>query len=152
MTVTTAVEHDLAGIHSLELCFAAEDRWSETAWRDELVAADRWVGVVRDSGHVVAAATFQVAGDLADLHRVVVAPSHRGRGLARDLVSRGMAWAVGRGAASILLEVAADNGPARTLYASLGFQELTVRRDYYGAGRDAVVMSASPAQGQGDEA
>ena len=47
-----------------------------------------------------------------------------------------------RGAASMALEVAERNGPARSLYAALGFTPVGRRPGYYGAGDDALVLRA----------
>ncbi len=85
-------------------------------------------------------ATFQLVADVADLHRVVVAPDHRGRGVGRALVEAGMARASEQGCRRVLLEVEHDNAPALALYRLLGFTELGRRENYYGAGRHALVM------------
>ncbi len=85
-------------------------------------------------------ATFQLVADTADLHRVVVAPDQRGRGIGHALVEAGIAWAAERHGQRMLLEVDHDNVPALALYEGLGFLELARRKDYYGAGRHALVM------------
>jgi ribosomal protein S18 acetylase RimI-like enzyme len=41
----------------------------------------------------------------------------------------------------VLLEVAADNSAALALYSRAGFRVISRRADYYGHGRDAVVLS-----------
>ena len=92
------------------------------------------------SAGLAGVATLQLVGDTADLHRVVVAPERRGRGIGRALVEAGLAWVAGRGADRVLLEVEHDNAPALALYRGLGFAELARRTDYYGAGRHALVM------------
>ena len=43
-------------------------------------------------------------------------------------------------AGPVFLEVAADNAAARGLYDSAGFVPCGVRPDYYGPGRDALVL------------
>lgn len=64
-----------------------------------------------------------VNGDLAVLHALEVADTHRRRGLARDLL-RGVAlWAAGQGAERLALVVSEDNVPARALYENAGMQE-----------------------------
>jgi GNAT superfamily N-acetyltransferase len=50
-----------------------------------------------------------------------VDPHHRRTGLAHLLLSRLAAWAVDRGDASMYLQVAGENAPARALYESVGF-------------------------------
>ncbi|MGD8215933.1 GNAT family N-acetyltransferase [Aestuariimicrobium sp. Y1814] len=120
-------------------CFAPGERWSAQLWRDELEVADRLVVVQRDRD-LMAAATFAVAFEIVDLHRVLVRPTHRGLGLARQLITAGALWAGDRGAERMLLEVRHDNTAALTLYELLGFTTIDTRRDYYGTGLHAHVM------------
>ena len=49
-----------------------------------------------------------------------------------------------KGIATLWLEVRASNSPAIALYESLGFNEVTVRKNYYPAAQgkeDAVIMA-----------
>ena len=57
----------------------------------------------------------------ACLFDIVVVPHARGRGLGRRLVEGLLGWAAARGHGEALLQVLADNHPARALYRSLGF-------------------------------
>ena len=123
-------------------CFDAAERWSAQLWLDELEAADRLVIVQRDRD-LMAAATFALAFETVDLHRVLVRPTHRGLGLARQLVVAGAEWAGERGAEQMMLEVRHDNTAALGLYAGLGFTTIDTRCNYYGAGADARVMQAA---------
>ncbi|MBW8458783.1 MAG: GNAT family N-acetyltransferase [Thiobacillus sp.] len=58
---------------------------------------------------------------LVNVHDVVVAPSHRGRGIAAQLFAEVEAIARERGACKLTLEVLEGNAPARALYRRLGF-------------------------------
>jgi GNAT superfamily N-acetyltransferase len=58
---------------------------------------------------------------LVNVHDVVVAPSHRGRGIAARLFAGVEAIARERGACKLTLEVLDGNAPARALYRRLGF-------------------------------
>lgn len=140
--IVQARPDDLAGVMVVERAGFATGAWSEAAWLDELAGADRLVLVHRDAADEIdAAATFQVVGDTADLHRVVVHPVARRRGVASVLVADGLAWAAQHGADRMLLEVEHTNTPALSLYAGLGFTEIARRADYYGAGAHAIVMA-----------
>ncbi len=70
----------------------------------------------------------------------MVAPDQRGRGIGGALVEAGITWAAERHGLRMLLEVEHDNAAALALYRRLGFVELARRKDYYGAGRHALVM------------
>jgi len=138
--VTPATVADVDAIVRLEDYFEVGERWTQALWADEVTGADRHVGVVRDATGVVAAATFQVVVDVADLHRIVVAPEHRRRGLAGALLADGSDWARRRGADRMLLEVRHTNAPALAFYEASGFTRIAERRDYYAPGAHAVVM------------
>lgn len=143
MIISSARTADLEEIHALEeAAFDRPQRWSREAWQAELGNADRLVLVRHDArGLVIGVATFSLAGDMADLLRVIVAPDSRGRGIGGSLVRAGMEWAKAVGAGRMLLEVRPDNAPAVRTYQRLGFSTLDRRRDYYGSGVDALVMA-----------
>lgn len=143
MIISSARTADLDEIFALEEAgFDLPQRWSREAWQAELDNPDRLVLVRHDArGLVVGVATFSLAADMADLLRVVVAPDARGRGIGGSLVRAGMEWAKAVGARRMLLEVSPDNAPAVRTYEKLGFAALDRRRDYYGAGVDALVMA-----------
>lgn len=69
------------------------------------------------------AAFVAVNGDLAVLHALEVAASHRRRGLARDLLRAAAGWAEGQGATRLGLVVSEDNTAARALYSGAGMRE-----------------------------
>jgi [ribosomal protein S18]-alanine N-acetyltransferase len=142
MIITHASAEDLNGILALEQDgFAASEQWSFEAWAAEFEAADHCVLTHADiAGQLLGVATFSCVEDMADLNRVVVHPQARGRGLGGRLVLAGLEWAQALGATRMLLEVRSDNAAALGLYRRLGFDQVSNRRDYYGAGKDALVM------------
>lgn len=85
----------------------------------------------------------------AAIEAVYVRAEHRGRGIGRRLLSGLLAEARGQGLARLTLTVAADNAPARALYARAGFRvtggggRRALTRD--GRLRDLVEMAAVPA-------
>lgn len=144
MIVSAASPNDLDAVLRLEEAgFARSERWSAASWANELNGDRRLVLVCRDSVDVVAVACFSVLEDTAELLRVIVDPARRGRGMARGLLNVGQEWAEACGADRMLLEVSQDNSAARALYASAGFASIARRRDYYGPGRDALIMECA---------
>jgi ribosomal-protein-alanine N-acetyltransferase len=82
-----------------------------------------------------------VAGNQADVQTLAVAAPAQGRGLGRLLLDALIAEARARDAAEVLLEVRAENAPARALYERAGFERIAVRRGYYRpGGTDALVL------------
>lgn len=136
---------DIPRLAELETELFADDAWSAETWWAELAGRPRRCYVVLD-GHdgIEGYAGVDLGGDVADVMTVAVVPGSRGRGLGDLLVGELVRRAAESGAGSVMLEVRADNGPARRLYERHGFQEVSSRRRYYrqpgGRDVDAVVM------------
>ncbi|HLT59648.1 MAG TPA: GNAT family N-acetyltransferase [Microlunatus sp.] len=136
--IEPATTGDLAVIMELERAgFDPAERWSEAAWRDELAGPGRIVLLARPGLGVI---TLRVAGEIADLHRIVVAADRRRAGTGRRLLEAGLAAARAAGVRSVLAEVRWDNEPAIALYQRAGFEQLGARQDYYGPGRHALIL------------
>lgn len=78
------------------------------------------------------------------LHLLAVAPERQRQGIGRMLL-RWLETEVfeRRGAANLFLCVSAFNGPARALYAGLGYEEIGLLRDYLRPGFDEVLLRKS---------
>ncbi len=140
INIQVARRDDLPAIMELEQSgFAEPERWSERSWLGELLGDGRTVLIAR-THRPVGVITLQTIGELADLHRLVVAPDHRRRGIGRDLVEAGLRAVRHSGARAVMLEVDYTNDPAIEVYARAGFEQLFVRDDYYGPGRHALIM------------
>lgn len=100
------------------------------------------IGALAERGILMAAeggfALLSIAADEAELLTLAVLPSRRRRGLGARLLAAGEAAARGAGAARLFLEVAADNAPARSLYAAAGYGEAGRRPGYYRRGAERV--------------
>jgi len=79
--------------------------------------------------------------DELQIANVAVLENFRRRGLARHLIMHVRDLAQRRNCRVAHLEVRRSNTAAWKLYESLGFQITTVRRNYYGPGEDALLMS-----------
>lgn len=133
---------DVPALAALEVELFPDDAWSETTWWAELAARPRRDYVVAQDAHGICGyAGLDHGGDVADVMTVGVSPRARGRGLGRLLVDELERRARDRAAASVLLEVRADNAAARALYDASGYTVLTTRQRYYQPGDvDALVM------------
>lgn len=134
---------DIPALDALEQRLFPDDAWSQATWWSELAGRPRRSYVVEqdESGAVVAYGGLDLGGDVADVMTMAVAPEAQGRGLGRAVLEELVARARADSAEHLMLEVRADNAPARKLYDSNGFEVLTVRRRYYQPGDvDALVM------------
>lgn len=143
MILQSAGPGDLAALMALERSgFPAAEQWSEQSYRTELEADDRFTVTAHHPGSgLVGAATFRIVQDETELFRVLVAPEHRDRGVARALLRAGVEWARACGARRMLLEVSEENTAALRLYERHSFAPIALRRDYYAPGRHAIVMA-----------
>ena len=133
---------DIPALAALERDLFAHDAWAEPTWWAELAGRPRRDYVLlTDADGVVGYAGLDHGGDVADVMTVAAAPRAQGQGLGRRLLVELERRALARGAASVLLEVRADNAAARRLYERSGYTLLSTRRRYYQPGDiDALVM------------
>lgn len=140
VSITAARRDDLPAVLALERAgFAPAEQWSERSWAGELLGEGRTVLLAR-AEQVVGIIALRTTGELADLHRLVVAPSRRRTGIGAALTRAGLDAVRRLGAQAVVLEVDYANEPAIALYQRMGFEQLTVRRSYYGPGRDALIL------------
>lgn len=81
------------------------------------------LAAIEADGEVIAAGYASIGESRAQLSDIVVAPSARRRGAGRRLVAALLGWAYAQGCGEAMLQVLADNEPARRLYRSLGFAD-----------------------------
>ncbi len=116
--------------------------WTRGNFSDSLEAGYHcWV--VECGGATAGYTVVMIAAGEAHLLNLTVGASMQRRGVGRELLNFVLKLARDYGAQRMFLEVRPSNTAARSLYASAGFSEIAVRRDYYpaGAGReDAVVL------------
>ena len=137
--------NDLSQVAALEAeAFASAPHiaWSEAMFEDDFSQPGRTWWVAHDRGEIVGFAGGTLCGDDLEISDVVVAPGRRREGIAARLLARVTYDAQVLGAVSSTLEVDVENAAARALYGRLGYAECGVRRDYYGAGHDALLMRA----------
>ena len=125
----------LAAIHAA--AFPPGERWDANAIAGVLATPGAF-GLLDARGGMLLARS--VAGE-AEVLTLAVAPHARRRGLARALLDRAVAML---GDAPLFLEVSAQNTAALALYGAAGFEACGRRRDYYGAGRDALLLRRQP--------
>jgi ribosomal-protein-alanine N-acetyltransferase len=131
---------DLAPLAALHAA-AFPDPWNAKALRDLLASGA--FAFHAHNGFVLA----RVAGDEAEILTLAVEPAARGRGLGRALLVSAANHSQSLGAATMFLEVGADNPAALALYAGLGFAKVGDRKAYYATnsavGQDALVLRLS---------
>ena len=141
---------DLDAIMIMERAgFPAAEQWSERSWRGELLDEHRTILIAR-AQYPVGVISFSTTGELADLHRLVVEPRSRRRGIGADLLRAGLDVVRQLDVREVILDVGYDNESAIALYSRLGFEQLSARQNYYGPGQHALIMKLYDLQGWPD--
>lgn len=130
---------DTEKIHMLEAaCFA--DPWSITAVENQLKSESSVWLITEENGVPCGYALGSIICGEAELYRIAVSPDFRRNGLGEKLLSDFIAQCRLRDGEKIFLEVRSRNAPAISLYRKAGFEEISVRRGYYGDD-DAVIFA-----------
>jgi ribosomal-protein-alanine N-acetyltransferase len=142
---------DLEEVQAIEQDLFGPDAWRPAQFWAELarVPESRWYVTARSDGAIVGYAGLFLVPHEADVQTIAVARAHQGRGLGAVLLEALAGRARAAGVSLLHLEVRADNDAALALYRRAGFEPDGRRRDYYGRGRDAVLMSLRLGAGHG---
>lgn len=119
--------------------------WSETTFASN--QGERYLNYqLITEGKMVAFAITQVVLDEATLFNIAVDPAFQRRGVGRELLEHLIDELEKRGVVTLWLEVRASNAAAIALYEHLGFNEATIRRNYYPTadGREDAIIMALP--------
>lgn len=97
------------------------------------------------SAEIIGYAITQVILDEATLFNIAIAPNFQRQGYAKKLLSDLQTQLKEKSVATLWLEVRASNTQAIRLYESLGFNEVTIRSNYYPThnGREDAIIMAS---------
>ena len=142
--ISSLTPNDLAAAYAIELRSHAFP-WSEKTFASN--QGERYFNLRLDvDGKLAAFAVTQVILDEATLFNIAVDPAYQRQGLGKALLEYLIEELEKRDVFTLWLEVRASNVAARTLYESLGFNEATVRRNYYPAkeGREDAIVMALP--------
>ncbi|RKZ86915.1 MAG: ribosomal-protein-alanine N-acetyltransferase [Gammaproteobacteria bacterium] len=135
-------QHDIAEVVAIEQA-ANQHPWSMKNFKDCLKAGHRaWV-FINDQQELIGYTIVQQVVDEAHLLNICVKPSLQGQGIGRKILDHVIAFANSVSSVLIVLEVRRSNDRAQQLYSQAGFNEMSVRKDYYPAeqGReDAILM------------
>jgi ribosomal-protein-alanine N-acetyltransferase len=143
VTIRTATSRDLRPIMEIErLAFAHP--WSLESFARELsLPFSRTTVAVHNGGKREAIVGYLCRWMVADechILNVAVHPQRRRMGIAATMMADAIAEAKANKIQIVTLEVRRSNLAARSLYRKFSFEERRLRRNYYGAGEDAIVM------------
>lgn len=135
-----ATVDDLEAIYPIETASFGELCWSKDTVRGEL-ERNYYLVLVDHSGGVLGYAGLAVSPPHGDIQTIALVPEVRGQGYGRRMMNGLLDEANRVAVREVFLEARADNPVARGLYASLGFEDIALRKNYYQPGNvDAVIM------------
>lgn len=115
--------------------------WSEKAFLEELSSRQALCLTAEFEGEPVGYCGFFFAGEEADLCRILVEEKMRKQGLGEMLLKEGLRRLEEKMVEMVFLEVRESNAPAIRLYQKMGFQKISVRKNYYKEPEEnAIVM------------
>jgi ribosomal-protein-alanine N-acetyltransferase len=140
---------DLERVHEIdELSFSAP--WPDSAYQYELnenLQSSLWVAEDMSIGgraRILGMVVIWFIVDEAHIATLAVHPVHRGKGVAKRLLSVSLEEAGQKGMQTATLEVRVNNRAAQELYRQFGFEVVGHRPRYYrDNNEDAVIMSVS---------
>jgi ribosomal-protein-alanine N-acetyltransferase len=139
------VQKEQASFESIKLLENQGDSeysaWNETSIMEMLDNTDYGVILARYKGKDLGYIAYKKIIDEWEIERVVVNKGARNQGVARLMLVRLIEMAKQVNISKIILEVNEMNYPAYRLYSSMGFVEDGKRKDYYGKGKNAILMS-----------
>lgn len=115
--------------------------WTQKDFSDSIANNNNIYLVAEEQGTIVAyCGLWGVAGE-GQINNVAVIKSHRGQGIAGNMLKTLLEQGRKQGIGAFTLEVRVSNQPAIALYHRLGFKDSGVRRNFYEApGEDALIM------------
>lgn len=119
--------------------------WSQATFASN--QGDRYLNLKLEAdGQLAGFAITQIVLDEATLFNIAIHPQWQRRGFGRALLEALIAELETRGVVTLWLEVRASNRAALALYEEMGFNEVTLRRNYYPSanGREDAIVMALP--------
>ncbi len=141
LMIRRAAPKDAAALADLEkACFS--EPWSQEAIAHDIEFNELVTTVVAAADKkVIGYISVQILLDECDIRRVAVLPDYQNMKVGSILMNALINLTESAGVQCHTLEVRDGNEPARKLYEKFGFQECGRRKDYYGPGSDAILMT-----------
>ena len=116
------------------------DGWNESLLNSAFDSGRFYALSLIDENQTLGIITYSIAQDTADIEGVVTVKQFRRKGVGKMLVQQVLDSLKAQGVGKVFLEVRASNEPAKNLYHSKGFLDISLRKKYYQDGEDAIVM------------
>ena len=140
VTIRRMTLADVDGVAAVEAATFPKP-WSREAFAAEMNNVAARYLVAEQNQQIIGFAGAWIILDESHITNIAVLREHRGQGVGRALTTALLQYLANLGSAYTTLEVRRSNTVAQSLYASLGFIRLGVRKRYYeDNGEDAFIM------------
>ena len=116
-----------------------DDFWSYEVLREELLSDSSLYIVAKKQNEIIGFAGIKIIIDEADIMNIVVKKSYRNNGIGSLLLENLILTSNKKNLNFINLEVDCKNTIAINLYKKFGFEEISLRKNYY-KNNDAMIM------------
>jgi ribosomal-protein-alanine N-acetyltransferase len=120
--------------------------WKASDWKEIFTNVSRMLTVVRSPKEIIGFALFDnnAVDSFAHLLKIVIIPRNRSKGLGEKVLKSSLdALKQREKIFNIFLEVEVSNFSAINLYKKMDFEIIHSKKDFYGAGKDAYIMTAN---------
>lgn len=118
-----------------------DDFWNALILKSELLGEHKKYLVAKQNGEIVGFAGMLQNPPEMEIMNIVIKKQERKKGIGTFLLNKMLEIAENNKIESVFLEVNAKNWVAKKLYEKAGFCEIGIRKNYYGAGENAILMS-----------
>lgn len=140
VTIDTMTKQECPMVYQIA-CDVFSDPWSLQTYERLLTQQECECICAYVEGVLVGYSCIQMLYETAELLQIAVSDSYRRRGIGKLLLMEALELAKRAGAREMLLEVREGNNQARALYDVMGFEILTIRKQYYTSPTEnAVIM------------
>ncbi len=141
LTIARMEREHLEDVAELErICFSTP--WTYENLSDELDNDTAYFFVALDDDKLVGYIGVSVISDSCFVNNIAVYPEYRRQGVGKALMKIAILTADAMGTGFISLEVRESNYAAISLYRSLGFEEMGLRKDFYRLPKEhALIMT-----------
>ncbi|MGZ3788061.1 MAG: GNAT family N-acetyltransferase [Bacteriovorax sp.] len=117
--------------------------WNFESWSHLFVDHNRLLLVMQDQDRVIGFCLFDLsdADSFAHLLKVLIHPDYRNQRLSKVVLEKAVNHLESKAYKEFFLEVEESNLAAQSLYQSLGFIKIHRKKDFYGSGRAALIMT-----------
>ncbi len=117
--------------------------WSFDSWQDLFFENERLLVLLFCNESVIGFCLFNISPEdsFAHLLKILIHPEKRHIGLASILLNKATSELDEIGCSKLYLEVEENNYAAISLYSSSGFHSILTKKNFYGEGRSALIMT-----------